>query len=123
MLWVFQVPSSTAWTPLDVVVRPVVEDRGQLGVGRVGLHVGGLAEAVHAALLGDLQRRRAVGVLADDVGALVDQRLGGVALLARVVPGVDPDHLHLRRRAGPCCIASVKALMPITTSGIGNEPM
>ena len=34
-------------------------------------------------------------MLGDDVGALVDQGLGGVRLLARIIPGVDPDHLDL----------------------------
>src|SRR3546814_5784588 len=58
-------------------------------------HVGGLAEAPHAAAAGGLDRRRAVGVLGDDVAALVDEGLGGVGLLARVVPGVHPHHLDL----------------------------
>ena len=35
-----------------------------------------------AALLRDLHRGRRVGVLDEDVGALIDQRLGGVGLLA-----------------------------------------
>ena len=49
---------------LDVVRPPIVDDRGQLTLGREGALVGGLAEAVLAALLGLLQRGGAVGVLA-----------------------------------------------------------
>ena len=37
----------------------------------------------------------AVGVLHDHVGALVEQRLGGVGFLARIEPGVHPDDLDL----------------------------
>ena len=39
-----------------------------------------------------------VGVLREDVAALVDQRLGRVAFLRRVVPGVDHDELEPRLR-------------------------
>ena len=38
---------------------------------------------------------RAVGVLHDHVGALIDQRLGGVGFLARIEPLADPDDLDL----------------------------
>ena len=44
---------------------------------------------------GNLHGGRRIGVLHEDVGALVGQRLGGVGFLARVEPGVHPDHLEL----------------------------
>jgi hypothetical protein len=50
------------------------------------------------ALFGNLHRRGGVGVLRDDVDALVDQRLGGIGFLARVEPGVHPDDLELEIR-------------------------
>ncbi len=80
---------------LDVVGRPVVHDRGQLGLRAELDHLGVLAEGELAAFGGDLHRRRAVGVLHDDVGALVDQRLGCVGFLAGVEPVVYPDDLDL----------------------------
>ena len=43
----------------------------------------------------DRHGRRRVGVVRDDVSALRHQRTGRVALLARVVPAVHPDHPHL----------------------------
>ena len=58
-------------------------------------HVGVLAEGQLAALRCDLHRGRRVGVLHDHVGALVEQRLGGVGFLAGVEPGVHPDDLDL----------------------------
>ena len=67
----------------DVIVRPIVDDGGQLGLRREALHVGGLAEAELAAGLGGLDRRRAVGVLGEHVDALVEQRLGGIGLPSR----------------------------------------
>ena len=48
-----------------------------------------------ALLFGDLKGCGRIGVLDDDVGALAEQHLGGVGFLARIVPGVDPDDLHL----------------------------
>ena len=45
-----------------------------------------------------MQWGRAVGVLSDDVAALVHEGLGGVALLGRVVPAV--DHHELQPRLG-----------------------
>ena len=68
---------------------------GELRLRRRVDHVVRLAEAEQAALLGDLERLGRVGVLGDDVDALVEQRLGGVAFLGRVHPGVDPDDLEL----------------------------
>jgi hypothetical protein len=74
------------------------------------------------ALLGDLERRRAVGMLADDVGPLVDQGPGRVGLAAGIVPGVHPDdadlHLgvHLPRRE----LEGVDAHHHL---GIGKEPI
>jgi hypothetical protein len=53
-------------------------------------HVGRLAECLDAAFGGNLHRRGRVGVLGDDVDALVDQRLGRVGFLARIKPGVRP---------------------------------
>ena len=82
----------------DVVAVPIVDDRGQMRLGRELGHVGGLADRPYPPLLRDLRRGGRIGVLQDNVRALVDQRLGGVALLARVVPGVDPDHLDLGLR-------------------------
>ena len=61
-------------------------------------HVGGLTEGVHTLLFGDLQGRRRIGVLRDDVRALADQHLRGVGFLARIEPRVDPDHLELEVR-------------------------
>ena len=109
---------------LRVVRTPDVDDRGQVRVGREGAHVGALAEAAHdAAFLGDLQRRRAVGVLCDDVDALVDQRAGRVGFLGRIEPAVDIDHLHASPSGFTLRAASANALMPMRTSGIGNEPI
>ena len=64
-------------------------------LGAEPAHVGRLAEGVDAARLGFLDRRRAVGVLSQNVGALVDQRLGGGRFLTRIVPAIDPDHADL----------------------------
>src|SRR5882724_51495 len=83
---------------LDVVGSPVVNGRGQLGLGSEGDHVARLAEAMDPALLGDLQRRARIRMLRDEVGALIDERLGGVALLAGIVPAVDPDDFDLAVR-------------------------
>ena len=76
------------------VVRPPHLDRGsEMGFGRIRGHVGIPAEGIHALVLRRLQHRGRVGVLQQDVGALSDQRLGGLALLCRVVPGAHPHHL------------------------------
>ena len=69
-----------------------------MGLRREGLHVGGLAEGEDAALLCRLERGGGIGVLGDHVGALVDQRLGGVGFLGGVVPGRGPDDLGLEVR-------------------------
>ena len=58
---------------LHVVRSPVVDDGGKLRLAAELDHVGVLAEGERAALLGDLHRGRAVGVLHEDVGALVEQ--------------------------------------------------
>ena len=84
--------------PPHIVAVPVIDDGGQLCLRGEVDHVRGLADAEHAARLGDLQGRRGIGVLEDHVCALVDQRLGRLGLLARVVPGADPDHLDGRLR-------------------------
>ena len=81
-----------------------------------------LAERLDAAAGGGLQRRRAVGVLGDDVAALVDQRLGGVALLRRIVPGELIRTNFIRAFGLIDCMPSIKALMPCTTSGTGTDP-
>ena len=52
-------------------------------------------EGEDATLLGRLQGGGGIGVLGDDVAALVDQRLGGIGFLGRIVPGRGPDHLGL----------------------------
>ena len=79
----------------DVVGRPVVDDRGELRLRAELDHFRILAEGELAALGGDLHRSRRVGVLHDHVGALVEQRLGGVGFLAGIEPGVHPDDLDL----------------------------
>jgi hypothetical protein len=77
---------------------------------------------VYTALLGDLQWRRGIGMLDDDIGALVDERLGGVAFLAGSYQLF--THTTLTWASGLTLrMAMVKALMPRTTSGIGKEPM
>src|SRR5207249_2906631 len=80
---------------LGVVVVPMVHGGGKLRFGRKFDHVGSLAEAMDAALLGDLQRCRRIRMLGYDIGALIDQGLGCVALLAGIVPAVDPDDFDL----------------------------
>ena len=69
--------------------------RGQLGLRPELDHVAVLTEGENAALSGDLHGGRRVGVLHDHVDALVGERLGGVGFLARIEPGVHPDHLEL----------------------------
>jgi len=59
-------------------------------------------------------------VLHDDVGALIDERLGGVGLLGGIEPGVDPDDLDLDVGLTDWA-PSMVALMPMITSGIGND--
>ncbi len=83
-------------------------------------HIRRLAEGVDITLLGNLHRCRRVGVLHQNVGALIDQRLGGIGLLA----GIDQVLIQmiLTLKSGLIvCAPSMKALMPITTSGIGKE--
>jgi hypothetical protein len=59
-------------------------------------------------------------VLSDDVGALIDQGLGGIGLLAGIVPGV--TQITLTSASGlTFLMASVKALIPRITSGIGKD--
>ena len=82
----------------DVIGIPVVGVGSKLRLGSKLDHVGGLAEALLALLLGDLQRSRRVGVLHHDVGALAEQHLGGIGFLAGIVPGIHPDDLHLEIR-------------------------
>src|SRR5690606_10541049 len=63
---------------LDIVRCPDVDDSGQVRLGREGAHVGALAETTDdAAFFGNLESRRAVRVLHDDVGTLVDEGAGG----------------------------------------------
>ncbi|MPN08802.1 hypothetical protein SDC9_156087 [bioreactor metagenome] len=50
---------------------------------------------MNAFFFGRLHHGGGVGVLGEHVGALADQGHGGFALLARVVPGVDPDDTDL----------------------------
>ena len=83
---------------LDVIRSPIVDERSKLRMRPELQHVGGLAEGVDVALLGDLHRGRRVGVLHEHVGALIDQRLGGVGFLAGIEPGVDPHDLDLEVR-------------------------
>src|SRR5216683_5775192 len=83
---------------LDVIRTPVVDDGGELSIGTELDHVGVLSEGIRASRFGDLHRRRAVGVLHDHVGALVEQRLAGVGLLAGIEPRIDPDDLDLDPR-------------------------
>ena len=64
-------------------------------LGTEPAHVGRLTESVDAAGFRFLDRRRAVGVLRQDIGALVDQRLGGGRFLAGIVPAIDPDDADL----------------------------
>ena len=58
-------------------------------------HVARLAEGVQAARLRHLHAGRRVGMLDQNVGALVEQGLGGIGLLAGVEPCVHPDNLDL----------------------------
>ena len=73
---------------------------------REARHVGGIAEAPDLALLADLQTRRAVGMLADDVAAEIGEGLDSGGFLGRVEPRVDHDELgcglrvHGLRREG-----------------------
>ncbi len=54
-----------------------------------------MAETERAAIGGRLKRRGAVGVLGDDVDALVEQRRRGVRLAGWIVPGIHPHDAEL----------------------------
>ena len=74
----------------DIKVKPapVVGDGGKLGVRAKPDHIGVFTERMNAALFRDLRGRRRVGMLGQDVGALIDERLGGVGFLTRVASGM-----------------------------------
>src|SRR5690606_27610508 len=81
---------------LDIVGRPDVDDGAEMGLGREGAHVGTLAKATDdAALFGNLQGGRTVGVLHQDIGTLVDQRTCRVGFLGRIVPARQHDNVDL----------------------------
>ena len=75
-------PSRTSCPRLVCSTDPILHVGGELGLRAELDHVRVLAEGEDAPLLGDLHRRRAVRVLGEDVGALRDEGLGGVRLLA-----------------------------------------
>ena len=64
-----------------------------MGVRREPRHVGAVTEAIDLALLANLQHRRTVDVLGDDVATEIGQRLRRGGLLGRVEPGVDHHEL------------------------------
>ena len=65
---------------------------------REACHVRCLTEAEDAALFGQLQRRRAIGVAAQHIAALVNQGAGRIGLSRWVRPGIHPHHAHLHGR-------------------------
>ena len=79
---------------LKVMRTPVVDNCRQLRFGRKGAHVGTLAEAADDAAFGsNLQRSRTVGMLGNDVDALIDHGARSIGFLGRIVPGRDINRL------------------------------
>ncbi len=58
-------------------------------------HVGVIADRIHLLRLRRLHHGGRVGVVREHIGALRDQRFRRLALAARVVPRISPDHLDL----------------------------
>ena len=58
-------------------------------------HRGVVADHFHALAFGRRGHSLRVGVVRDDVAALADKRIGRIGFLARVIPGVGPDHVNL----------------------------
>ena len=81
---------------VDVVGPPVVDDRGQLAPWARRRHVGGLAEAVACRVPRPPAAAPALSVCWAMMSAPWSiSVLAASRFLARIVPGVDPDHLGL----------------------------
>ena len=80
---------------VEIVRRPVLRVGRQLCMWTIFCHVRIPTERMQSLFLRHLDHRRRIGVLAQDVGALGDQRLGRLTFLAGVVPRVRPDHLGM----------------------------
>ena len=79
----------------------------QLGLGSVFGHIRVIGNGIDAFFLGGQHRCCGIGMMSDNVCALGDERLRSLTFLARIKPGVHPDHLDFNiriHRFRPQCI-------------------
>ena len=82
----------------DVIIVPVIDNRGQRCFGGKTDHVRGLTKRQFASGFGLLQGSRTIGVLGDDISALSKQGLGRIGFFAGVKPCIGPNDFHFDGR-------------------------
>src|SRR4051812_39723243 len=118
----FPGPVELGLDPGDVIGTPGIEDRGQLGLRPELDHLGILAEGELAAFAGDLHSA------GESVCCMMTSAPWSISALAASasLPGSNQvlAQMILTLMFGlMVCAARIVALMPETTSGIGNEPI